>query len=576
MKLKSLNKFVGFLILIFLFQPLNAEEEIDIWNKEAKEKSEIKKIDNSNNKSISNSINTSKINNNIKIENEILSSSEDAKIFGIYDPAENNFDLNMWAQTDAEMIRSSFNRINKISLSNIGTKIFEKTILSFAYPPKGMDEKEFVNLKINWLIENKRVDLIEKFLKQNNSFPNKKKLIQYLVDHNIAKANIKEGCEKIDFLDKDIKDLYLEKFRIYCLVFNKKINEAQLQFDIFREQSKSDKFFDDKINFLLGFTDNTTKKIRDDNLLNFYLSSVTVENFKYEPKKNTKKIIWEYLNAANLIQLDDANDKKKIKSLELAANKDQFDREKIFNIYSKISFDLNSLIKAEDIYQTFDNIEARALIYQKYLLSDSEENKVRLLFLLKDLFRKDNLSNVFVKFLSDKLVEIDYEKIPKSYQEIVQKNIVTDEDFKLGKIKFNDKILHRSRLLKYFQNEIDQKKAQKDFIKIFKKIRKNKKYFFSAKDLALVESLVNDGFDIPKDFNYQKISKKYSIPLNLLMLAKGGESAFLTIKLVEIIGEDEAYDLDPETIYFITHLLNQNNLKKIRNEILISALPERS
>ena len=576
MKLKSLNKLAGFLILIFLFQPLNAEEEIDIWNKEAKEKSEIKKINNSNNKSISNSINTSKINNNIKIENEILSSSEDAKIFGIYDPAENNFDLNMWAQTDAEMIRSSFNRINKISLSNIGTKIFEKTILSFAYPPKGMDENEFVNLKINWLIKNKRVDLIEKFLKQNNSFPNKKKLIQYLVDHNIAKANIKEGCEKIDFLDKDIKDPYLEKFRIYCLVFNKKINEAQLQFDIFREQSKSDKFFNDKINFLLGFTDKTTKKIRDDNLLNFYLSSVTVKNFKYEPKKNTKKIIWEYLNAANLIQLDDANDKEKIKSLELAANKDQLDREKIFDIYSKITFDLNSLIKAEDIYQTFDNIDARALIYQKYLLSDNAESKVRLLFVLKDLFKKDNLSNIFVKFLSDKLKSIDTEKIPQSYQEIVQKNIVTDEEFKLGRIKFDDKILHRSRLLKYFQDEMNQKKAQKDFIKIFKKIRKNKKYFFSAKDLALVESLVNDGFDIPKDFNYQKISKKYSIPSNLLKLATGDESAFLTLKLVEIIGEDEAYDLDPETIYFITHLLNQNNLKKIRNEILISALPERS
>ena len=61
-----------------------------------------------------------------------------------------------------------------------------------------------------------------------------------------------------------------------------------------------------------------------------------------------------------------------------------------------------------------------------------------------------------------------------------------------------------------------------------------------------------------------------------LQLAKNNESAFLTLKLVEIIGEDEAYNLDPETIYFITHLLNQNNLKKIRNEILISALPQRS
>ena len=40
-----------------------------------------------------------------------------------------------------------------------------------------------------------------------------------MVDKNIAKANIKEGCSKINFLDKNIKDSYLEKFKIYCLVF---------------------------------------------------------------------------------------------------------------------------------------------------------------------------------------------------------------------------------------------------------------------------------------------------------------------------------------------------------------------
>ena len=51
---------------------------------------------------------------------------------------------------------------------------------------------------------------------------------------------------------------------------------------------------------------------------------------------------------------------------------------------------------------------------------------------------------------------------------------------------------------------------------------------------------------------------------------------FLTLKIVEIIGEDEPHQLDPETIYFITHLLNQINLKKLRNDILISALPQRS
>ena len=578
MKLKSLNKIISFLILLIFCPLLNAEEEIDIWSKQDKKKPETtNQVNEDTNKVNSLNIsNTKNLDDSIKIDDKISVNTENIKIFGIYDPAENDFNLNMWSQTDADKIRSSINRINKIKLSNSASKLFEKTILSFAYPPKGMKEKEFINLKIDWMIKNKKIDLIEIFLKQNKTFPNKKKLIQYLVDNNIAKANIKEGCKKINFLDKNISDFYLEKFKIYCLVFNNKKNEARLQLDILKEEKQLDSFFDDKINFLLGVTNKTSKKIKEDNLLNFYLSSITIKNFEFEPNQNTKKIIWEYLNAANLIKLDDDRDKEKLKSLEIAANLDQIDKQKIFDIYSNISFDLNSLIKAEDIYQTYDDIDARSLIYQKYLLSDNEENKVRLLFLLKDLFKKDNLSNVFAEILSDRLKEINLENVSESYKEVVLKNIIPDEELKLGKIKFDDKVLHRSRLIKYFKEETDQKKAQKDFIKIYKKIKKNKKYFFSAKDLALVESLAKDGFQIPKELNYSEISKKYDIPSNLLKLGNSNESAFLTLKLVEIIGEDETHNLDSETIYFITHLLNLNNLKKIRNEILISALPRRS
>ena len=85
-----------------------------------------------------------------------------------------------------------------------------------------MKVKEFVNLKIDWLIENNRSDLIENFLKQNQDFEGKSRLVQYLVDKNITQANVKEGCKKIEFIDETIKDSYLEKFKIYCLVFNNK------------------------------------------------------------------------------------------------------------------------------------------------------------------------------------------------------------------------------------------------------------------------------------------------------------------------------------------------------------------
>ena len=131
MKLKSLNKYISLLILFISFQPLHAEEEIDIWNQEIKEKSQIVKPDNNNSNDTINSkaFQKSQRNNNIKIEDEILENSQDIKIFGIYDPAENNFDLNMWTQTEAENVRSSFKRIKKIRLSNTATKLFENTMV---------------------------------------------------------------------------------------------------------------------------------------------------------------------------------------------------------------------------------------------------------------------------------------------------------------------------------------------------------------------------------------------------------------------------------------------------------------
>ena len=92
------------------------------------------------------------------------------------------------------------------------------------------------------MIKNQRVDLIENFLKQNQDFKSKSKAVQYLVDENISKANIKEGCEKIKFIDANIKDAYLEKFRIYCLIYNNKKSEARLLLDLLREQKSQISF----------------------------------------------------------------------------------------------------------------------------------------------------------------------------------------------------------------------------------------------------------------------------------------------------------------------------------------------
>ena len=112
-------------------------------------------------------------------------------------------------------------------------------------------------------------------------------------------------------------------------------------------------------------------------------------------------------------------------------------------------------------------------------------------------------------------------------------------------------------------------------IKYSKELAKIENIFIQQKDLALVEALVKDGFKIPNNINQNELTAKYNIPKNLLDLIENNQSAFLALKIVEIIGEDEPNQLDPETIYFITNLLNKTDLIKIRNKVLISALPQR-
>jgi len=62
----------------------------------------------------------------------------------------------------------------------------------------------------------------------------------------------------------------------------------------------------------------------------------------------------------------------------------------------------------------------------------------------------------------------------------------------------------------------------------------------------------------------------------LLELANNNEIGLLALKFVEIIGEDEISDLDPETIYFITNILNKAGIIKLRNKLLVTALPLRT
>ena len=84
-----------------------------------------------------------------------------------------------------------------------------------------------------------------------------------------------------------------------------------------------------------------------------------------------------------------------------------------------------------------------------------------------------------------------------------------------------------------------------------------------------------DGISLPEDLDYTSLSSQLTVPKNLQDLVSQNQIGLVMLKIVEIIGEDNIRDLDPETIYFLNRILNELNLKKIRNNILSEALPIR-
>ena len=580
--LRLLNNLIFqiFIITIYSFSVF-ATEPVDIWKSNTEITTQTldleEEIENTEN-------NTQSLFNNIKIEDNNIFQEDERNlnfetVYGLFDPQENDLSLRIWLESDGKIIMEHLKRIEKINLSKDSEELLTKILFTNAYGPViNINPKDFLNYKTQWLIKKEKINIIEEFLERNPNLENNAGLLKYLVEEYLSNANINEACEKIKFINKETSNNYLDKFRIYCFIIEKKIEEAQLQYDLLKEKGFQDSFYANKINYLLGYTEKADTKISDKDLFNFHLSHIVNNDFKYDPSVKTSKYIWRYLSSANLLsdsETIDLEDEIKINLYEKAAAENSYSKKELFNIYKKFLFSINQFLHVEESYKVLPSYIARALVYQSALLADDLNKKFGLLILLNDLFKKDEIEDVFSEELFQILSKIDKDQIPEKYIGFYQyKTSKVNENIK--KIKFNNKILHRSKLLKYFINE-DYKieKIESDLISVYKKIRKNKDYFYSAKDVILLDSLKADGVKIPKKLNEIYSNDQLTIPESLINLSDKGETGLVLLKIIEIIGEDTLENLDPETLYFIVATLNKLDLKKIRNEIIVKTLPDK-
>jgi len=573
--LLSNKLFSLFFFLVLVISSNNTFAAVDIWKKKDTQGESSNSINKEEKIKIKSPILSNDINKITLSIDESELKNPDELIVGLFDPEDNGFNLNMWQASDGAEIKNVFKRIKKLKLSKFSQDLLFQVLFTNAYAPKAnLNSSEFIKLKVDWLIENKRFKNLENLLSANPNMENQQKAIKTLINENLSQNNIKSACDKINSIKSNLKNNFLEKFRIYCLIKDNRNEEAQLVFDLLKENGFKEKFFEEKINILLGVADKKNNKIIDNNLFNFYLSHITSDNFTYEPGEKTNKYIWRYLSSANLIKTDDLENEEIIPTYEKAAAENSLNNEEVFLIYLRIPFNFNQLKNINEVYKNLPNYKARALVYQSLLLNDNPEKKIYLAFLLKDLFEKDNLLKVYSDELSNILKDINKSNIPDNYKEIVNKNINTNfTDSR--KIKYDNSILHRSKVIKHFLNgNKNIIRTKKDFKVVYKKIKKNKKYFISIKDVIVIDSLKAHGFTMPEKFN-EKISSQLTVPQNLIDLVEQNQIGLVMLKIIEIIGEDNLTDLDPETVYFLSSILNKLNMKKIRNNILIEVLPLR-
>ena len=145
--LKLLNKNYLSIILFYFIFGFSAQslEPIDIWNIE--EKKDTKNLDVIEGSEIKNTSKNSiyemqsEKNNELNVKEDETLLSNNIKIVGLYDPAENGLDINMWSNSNGDQIINIFKRINKMNLSQDALEILDILLLTNAYYPKKILQK---------------------------------------------------------------------------------------------------------------------------------------------------------------------------------------------------------------------------------------------------------------------------------------------------------------------------------------------------------------------------------------------------------------------------------------------------
>lgn len=532
----SLLKLSKRILILFIFvspPSLVLSEPKDIWKQSQEitiKENQNKKIENSENNLNKDLPQTTFDKEKLNLSVNEISQSEEINdqelIFGLYEPEDTKINLNFWSDVDNNLYSRVFETLlnkEKNSLVAVSEKVlFSKSNIN-VFEDKGERHLSFI---ADWLINNQKMKLIDQVIDQNKIINKNAKLLKFLFTHYLSLGQIDKACSYTKLMTVDVQSIDLEKYKIFCLINNKKIKQAQSQLELTRETSSLDNFFVGKVNFLTGISDQKSD-INFDNVFYTHLTLITNDSLELKYNNFSKsKELRNYFFKSNLANklLDDAMkdtspDKKKelndlVIFLERSVNEDLYPYEKILDIYKKYNFSFNQLFQVEDAVKNLRRPESHAILYQAMLLAQKPDIKLKILNNFKDKLTVNGLEKI-----AEPVYYLELEKIYSTNPDLIDQKIVEKiKNFKISEENkdksFNNNYFFSSEIKKLLDKKLTKKDKKKilNLLGDFDKKIKEKSYKLTNKDIALINILNVQKIDLPKSMSDVIYNKEIYIP----------------------------------------------------------------
>lgn len=531
--LLKLSKRILILSIFVSSSSLVLSEPKDIWKQSQEitiKENQNKKIENSENNLNKDLPQTTFDKEKLNLSVNEISQSEEINdqelIFGLYEPEDTKINLNFWSDVDNNLYSRVFETLlnkEKNSLVAVSEKVlFSKSNIN-VFEDKGERHLSFI---ADWLINNQKMKLIDQVIDQNKIINKNAKLLKFLFTHYLSLGQIDKACSYTKLMTVDVQSIDLEKYKIFCLINNKKIKQAQSQLELTRETSSLDNFFVGKVNFLTGISDQKSD-INFDNVFYTHLTLITNDSLELKYNNFSKsKELRNYFFKSNLANklLDDAMkdtspDKKKelndlVIFLERSVNEDLYPYEKILDIYKKYNFSFNQLFQVEDTVKNLRRPESHAILYQAMLLAQKPDIKLKILNNFKDKLTVNGLEKI-----AEPVYYLELEKIYSTNPDLIDQKIVEKiKNFKISEENkdksFNNNYFFSSEIKKLLDKKLTKKDKKKilNLLGDFDKKIKEKSYKLTNKDIALINILNVQKIDLPKSMSDVIYNKEIYIP----------------------------------------------------------------